>query len=95
MADCKICVHKMACAVYADNRNKVILNNAACDGFRPTIKKPIVRHCRNCRWCDKFVPVSNGNVVFCSVKYKPVRWQRVTALLCRYFCKVEEADEGK
>ena len=90
MANCKLCVHKMACAIYADNRDKVILSGFDCKGYKETSKKPIIRHCKNCKWVclDVFT-----DSVTCSVKYKHIlsEEQRTSALLCRYY---SEEDGG-
>lgn len=92
MADCRKCIHKEACAIFADNRNDVILKKAYCRGYKEVAKKPIIRHCKNCEWSKEYFPQTAGCNVYCSVKYKGVQWERITALLCRYYKQEEGAD---
>ena len=55
--------------------------------------KPIIRHCRNCKWgC-----VTYDKSVECSIKYERILFnsdQRLTALFCRFY-KKKENDNGK
>lgn len=54
--------------------------------------KPIIRHCKNCKWCGD-AAFYNG---YCDVKYKYIKNGRKSALLCRYFKpKGSEEDERK
>ena len=49
------------------------------------MKKPMIRHCRNCEWCSKeFIIYS------CIVKYKDCDSPRIQALLCKYYKEKEE-----
>jgi hypothetical protein len=45
--------------------------------------KPIIRHCLNCKWCDK-APISEG---YCTVKYRFFDFGRLKALFCRFYKK--------
>lgn len=85
MADCRKCIHKAACAIFADKRNDVILKNADCRGYKEVAKKPIIRHCKNCEW----VHSCGTTIVFCRVRYKDIIRTRITAILCRHYCKKE------
>lgn len=53
--------------------------------------KPIIRHCRNCKYCTSNVSVGN---VYCDVKYKVYshKVQRIVAMFCRFY-KTEEGAE--
>ena len=44
--------------------------------------KPIIRHCKNCRWCR--VALYDGH---CEVKYKYIDNGRIKALFCKYYKK--------
>lgn len=90
MAECKKCIHKEACAIFADNRNDVILKKANCKGFKEVAKKPIIRHCRNCEWARSYGTPD----VYCRVRYKAITRVRITAILCRHYCKKEGAGNG-
>ena len=41
--------------------------------------KPMIRHCKNCKWLT--------SMDFCAVKYKYKldEFQRISALLCKYY----------
>jgi hypothetical protein len=53
-------------------------------------KIPIIRHCKNCRYCAKWTSITEP--VDCSVKLKRIyEFQRLTALFCRRY-KVERGD---
>lgn len=47
-------------------------------------EKPIIRHCRNCKWSK---PCFMLSAVRCEVKYKSVYDDtgRITATFCKYF----------
>lgn len=52
--------------------------------------KPIIRHCRNCKYyCDRAFKLYD-----CDVKYVDVLLPRLTALFCRFY-KKKENDNGK
>ena len=55
--------------------------------------KPIIRHCKNCKWGIKrgYGDLSN---IECSVRYRDYynSEQRIRALLCRHYCKKEGAE---
>lgn len=82
MADCRKCIHKAACAIFADNRNDVIFKKADCKGYKETSKKPIIRHCKNCQWTTSS---SYTKDAYCNVKYKLITRLRITALLCKHY----------
>lgn len=42
--------------------------------------KPMIRHCYNCEWCDRYMGGAK-----CTVKYEPVIHGRAEAIFCRYF----------
>lgn len=44
------------------------------------MKKPMIRHCYNCEWCDRYMGHAK-----CTVKYEPVINGRLEAIFCRYF----------
>lgn len=44
--------------------------------------KPIIRHCYNCKWCERGVIVSE-----CSVKYEVIAAPRIEALFCVHYKK--------
>lgn len=90
MADCKKCIHKEACAIFADNRNDVILKKSNCRGYKEVAKKPIIRHCKNCEWAHGYGTSS----VFCRVRYKDITRTRITAILCRHYRKKEGESNG-
>lgn len=50
------------------------------------MEKPIIRHCRNC----EFAKISVFDNVYCTVKYEPCVWQRLEAVLCRFYKKKVE-----
>lgn len=52
--------------------------------------KPIIRHCKNCKWCDK-APISEG---YCTVKYKFFDCGRLNALFCKYY-KEKDKNNGR
>ena len=92
-ADCKQCIHKVACAIYADKRSDVILRGYDREGYKETSKKPTIRHCKNCKWVQNAVFTDS---VTCTVKYKWILndYQRITALLCKHYCKKDGADNA-
>ena len=47
--------------------------------------KPIIRHCRNCKYGVRRYSDISDFVVECSVKYKSIVYPRLAALLCRYY----------
>lgn len=53
--------------------------------------KPIIRHCRNCKWCQKY-PLCDS--IECNVTYKRIWYQRITAIFCKYYKKKED-NNGK
>lgn len=50
--------------------------------------KPIIRHCRNCKYYNH-APFQFD----CSVRYEDVFCERIRALFCRYYKKKEEPIE--
>lgn len=55
--------------------------------------KPIIRHCRNCKWSKLFL-VSD---IHCTVTYKNITYnseQRRKALFCRYYEPRGSEDNG-
>lgn len=55
-----------------------------------TIKKPIIRHCRNCQWGKQFDSYTSS--IKCMVRYEYVNSvdQRLKALLCWHYKKRTE-----
>ena len=49
-------------------------------------EKPIIRHCKNCRWGETCY-----GYIDCTVKYKTINnsKQRIRALFCRFYKKKE------
>ena len=47
--------------------------------------KPIIRHCKNCQYYGR-----KFGQYDCQVRYVDVLCQRLRALLCRFYKKVEE-----
>lgn len=45
--------------------------------------KPIIRHCENCQWYE-CTPCYD-----CTVLYRNIWFQRLKALLCRFYTKKE------
>ena len=43
--------------------------------------KPLIRHCRNCKWCDDYW----GNINKCWVRYTNIIYPRLRAIFCMYF----------
>lgn len=57
--------------------------------------KPIIRHCRNCKYgVCRYSDISDF-VVECSVKYKSIVFPRLAALLCRYYKEKDLYDHEK
>ena len=53
--------------------------------------KPIIRHCRNC----KYSYMKFGGYCGCEVRYKNIDCQRIRAWFCRYYKpKVSQTQEG-
>lgn len=50
--------------------------------------KPIIRHCRNCKW-SKVRSINS----YCTVKYDVIILERIKALFCRYYKQKEHQDE--
>lgn len=89
MADCRKCIHKAACAIFADNRKDVILKKSNCRGYKEVAKKPIIRHCKNCEWA---LSSNHTEDAYCNVKYKIITRLRIMALLCRHYTKRDKTD---
>ena len=51
--------------------------------------KPIIRHCKNCKWRDK-ATLYDG---YCTVKYKYIDDGRTKALFCKYY-KAKDKNNG-
>jgi len=94
MKTCRDCIHHFVCAVYAPKFDDVMATDGKCSAYLEKPKKPTIRHCKNCEWSKEYFPLTAGCNVYCSVKYKGIQWERITALLCRYYCKKEGADNG-
>lgn len=52
-------------------------------------EKPIIRHCRNCKWSIKYACCSPE----CTVKYEFCFNPRLKALFCRYYKQKEVKSE--
>lgn len=51
-------------------------------------KKPIIRHCKNCQWCEYKSIIRDFE---CAVKYEPIYdYGRRKALFCRHYTQKEE-----
>ena len=57
-------------------------------------KKPIIRHCKNCKYSTGYYHVTD--ILYCSVKYdmKLNGEQRICALLCKYYKQKEGVPSG-
>ena len=53
--------------------------------------KPIIRHCRNCKYFDHYTFTDGG---VCKVKYQYAlaEVQRIKAIFCKYYKVKEEAE---
>lgn len=49
-----------------------------------TNSKPIIRHCKNCKYRDPY------KYAYCTVRYRGIGYPRLRALFCRFFKKEEE-----
>lgn len=54
--------------------------------------KPIIRHCKNCEYCDNFGGEYGGSG--CLITYKFNFSQRLKALFCRYYKAKGGVDNG-
>lgn len=54
------------------------------------MSKPMIRHCKNCRWHKKYV-IGDGE---CTVKYITASNPRRRALLCRFY-EEKEGEENE
>lgn len=52
--------------------------------------KPLIRHCRNCKWCQE----TGFYGLKCIVRYKNIEYPRLKAILCMYY-ELECAGEDK
>lgn len=52
--------------------------------------KPIIRHCKNCKWHIQFA----GCDPECTVKYQWCRNPRLKALFCRYYKQKGSEENG-
>lgn len=52
------------------------------------MSKPMIRHCRNCEYIS--------SVDYCTVKYsyKPDEFQRISALLCKFYKQRSDNNEN-
>lgn len=57
--------------------------------------KPIICHCRNCKYGVCRCSDISDFVVECSVKYKSIVFPRLAALLCRYYKEKDLYDHEK
>ncbi len=55
-------------------------------------EKPIIRHCRNCKWCKEYLLCDSIN---CTVTYKTIWHQRIKALFCRFYKVKENEHDGE
>lgn len=51
--------------------------------------KPVIRHCRNCLY-HKTTPC--GDIV-CDVRYKHVEFERIRAVICKFYNDGKEDDK--
>lgn len=49
-----------------------------------TNRKPIIRHCKNCKYCGERFAYE-----YCTVKYQTIDFGRPKALFCRFYKKKE------
>lgn len=58
------------------------------------MNKPIIRHCKNCKWAVKWH--GHCDSVYCDIKYKLyLDWQqRIAALLCKYYSQKDGVNNG-
>lgn len=58
------------------------------------MNKPKIRHCRNCQYHKvHYIGLKDFNFetyTNCRVKYKDIRLERLTALLCRHYKEATE-----
>lgn len=49
--------------------------------------KPIIRHCRNCKYCeDRYRhALDRYSYIYCQVKYKNIEFERLSALTCIHY----------
>lgn len=61
------------------------------------MNKPIIRHCYNCKWYYRNMKTGDRyNNNDCQVTYRNIiTKKKLTALLCRYYCKPERTDNEK
>lgn len=56
-------------------------------------KKPIIRHCYNCRYCKnstiKYTAFLTDDIKACEVYYNRIETPRLRALFCKYYTKKE------
>lgn len=48
-------------------------------------QKPIIKHCRNCIYGENTIPEGYCADMYCNVKYKFIKFERLSALLCPYY----------
>ena len=49
------------------------------------MSKPIIRHCRNCKYCEEKRKHFDVTLAYCTVKYKTVEFERLAALTCKHY----------
>lgn len=55
--------------------------------------KPMIRHCRNCKWVIYSKWAINGLTNdWCDVKYKQIHLPRFASRLCRYYTEKGEGE---
>ena len=90
MANCNDCINKTACAIYSKHLGDVMLHNGHCEGYCQKPQKPIIRHCKNCKWSTRR---GYGDItsIDCSVRYRSYDndEQRLRALLCKHYREKE------
>ena len=78
------CVRMTACPYEDEIRKNNIRRVRKAKTEVKDSTKPIIRHCRNCKWAKE---CTSDRYISCSVKYKYIygRSQRLRGLLCRFF----------
>ena len=61
------------------------------------MNKPIIRHCRNCQWCEHITGFLGSSETYCTVKYKDIETeeQRLEAIFCIHYRKKEVTDNDR
>ena len=51
--------------------------------------KPLIRHCKNCKWCEEC-----WSNIKCHVRYKNIDFPRLKAIFCMYY-ELEDTGEDE